>query len=257
MKNFRAELHTHTVLSPCASIEMIPPLIIAEAESKNIDILAITDHNSIANIQAVINAAAGSTVSIIPGIELQTQEEIHSICLFDTMPQAESFYASIETALPDLKNNADYFGEQFIVDQTGEFVRREERMLISSANLSITDAFYEVQRLGGLLIPAHVNRSAYGLLPVLGFVPQDIDLEILEVSKHIDPNEAFNEFPQLAGYHLIQNGDAHFLHEILGFNQFTVEEFSIQEMIKAMRGQDSRAYNNLYPVILDQNNFKQ
>jgi hypothetical protein len=257
MKKIRAELHTHTVLSPCASIEMIPPLIIAEAEAKNIDILAITDHNSIANISAVIEAAAGSNVTVIPGIELQTQEEIHSICLFDTLSQVSSFYTFIEPTLPDLKNNADFFGEQFVVDRTGDFVRREERMLISSANISINDAFLEVRRLGGLLIPAHVNRSAYGLLPVLGFVPQDIDLEILEVSKHVDPIEIFAKFPQLMGYQLIQNGDAHFLHEILGFNQFTVEEFSIQEMIKAMRGQDGRTYNNLYQIIKENNNFNE
>ena len=251
MKIFRAELHTHTVLSPCASIEMIPPLIIAEAESKNINILAITDHNSIANIQAIIDAAAGSTVTIIPGIELQTQEEIHSICLFDTLPQAASFYASIEPALPDIENNADFFGEQFIVDQTGDFLGKEERLLIASANLSLTEAFFEVQRFGGLLIPAHVNRSAYGLLPVLGFVPQDIDLEILELSKHINPDDAYDEFPQLKGYHLIQNGDAHFLNEILGFNQFIVEEITIKEMTKAIRGQDGRKHKNLYHRIMN------
>jgi len=246
MKKIRAELHTHTVLSPCASIEMIPPLIIAEAESKKIDILAITDHNSIANVEAVIEAAASSMVTIIPGIELQTQEEIHSICLFDTMPQASAFYSSIAPALPDLKNNADFFGEQFIVDQTGGFVMSEERLLIASANLSISDAYYEVKRFGGILIPAHVNRSVYGLLPVLGFVPEDIDLEILEISKHVDPDDALKNFPRLEGYQLIQNGDAHFLNEIIGFNQFNVEEFSIKEMIKAINYLDGRSYKNLY-----------
>jgi len=249
MKNYRAELHTHTVLSPCASIEMIPPLIIAEAESKNIDILAITDHNSIDNIQSVIDAAQDSNITIIPGIELQTREEIHSICLFDTMEQISAFYKHILPTFPDIKNDKDYFGEQFIVDKTGDFIRREERLLISSADISLSSAFYQVQKHHGLMIPAHVNRSAYGLFPVLGFVPEDIQIEILEISKHLDPYDDIDQFPQLSNYHIIQNGDAHFLEDIIGFNQFKVEQITIDEITQAIKNQNGRHYNNLFHTI--------
>jgi PHP family Zn ribbon phosphoesterase len=250
MKKYRAELHTHTVLSPCASVEMIPPLIIAEAESKDIDILAITDHNSIANIQSVIGAAAGTGVSIIPGIELQTREEIHSLCFFDTIGQIQAFYNRIEPSLPAIKNNAEFFGEQFIVDKTGDFIRREERLLIASATISLSEAFREVERFGGLLIPAHVNRSAYGLFPVLGFVPDDIQIEILEISKHLNPMIAADAFPHLAKFSVIQNGDAHFLNEILGFNEFLMKEITIKEIIMAIKSQEGREYRNLYPSIM-------
>ena len=246
MKTFRAELHTHTVLSPCASIEMIPPLIIAEAQSKHIDILAITDHNSIENIQAVMKAAEGSGLIIIPGIELQTQEEIHSICIFDTLSRANAFFKSIESTLPHIENNSEFFGEQFIVDETGDFIRREKRLLIASAALSLSDAYTQVVNHQGLMIPAHVNRSAYGLLPTLGFVPQDIDLQILEISKHLDPDKAKDEFPQLAGYHLIQNGDAHYLNDITGFNQFTMEMPTIREISLAIQNIEGRSYKNLF-----------
>jgi len=250
MKTYRAELHIHTVLSPCASIEMIPPLIISEAEKKHIDIIAITDHNSISNIQAVMDASQGSQVTVIPGIELQTKEEIHSLCLFDTMAQAKAFHARIEPSLPDIMNDSDFFGEQFVVDETGEFIRRENRLLISSANISISEAYIEVQRLGGLFIPAHVNRSTYGLLPVLGFVPQDIDLEIMEISKHLNPEHILKKFPQLKGYKIIQNGDAHFLNEIMGFNEFMMEKITIDEIIKAIKDQDGRKHRNLYHSIM-------
>ncbi len=246
MKKYRAELHTHTVLSPCASIEMIPPLIIAEAVKKNIDILAITDHNSIANIQSVINAAQHSSVTIIPGIELQTREEIHSICLFNTMEQIESFYNRIYPAFPLIKNDRDFFGEQFIVDKTGDFIRREERLLISSANISLNDAFSEVKNCDGLLIPAHVNRSAYGLFPVLGFVPPDLDIKILEISKHLNPQNALDQFPQLANFYTIQNGDAHFLNEITGFNAFQMEKITVEEISNAIEQKNGRSYKNLY-----------
>lgn len=251
MKRLRAELHTHTVLSPCASVEMIPPLIIAEAQSKQIDILAITDHNSIANIEAVMQAAAGTEISVIPGIELQTREEVHSICLFDTLDQVQAFYSFIEPTLPEINNKADYFGEQFVVDKTGKFIRREERLLISSAEISLSDAFHQVQHLGGLFIPAHVNRTAYGILPVLGFIPQDIELDIVEISKHLDPKDAIIGYPQLEGCFVIQNGDAHLLDEILGFNEFGIDKINIEEISQAIRSQNGRFYRNLFPQIIN------
>ena len=95
------------------------------------------------------------------------------------------------------------------------------------------------------MIPAHVNRSAFGLLPVLGFIPQDIDLEILEISRHITPAQALSEYPQLANYRLIQSGDAHFLDDILGLNEFFIEKPTVSEIRKAIFGTDGRKYRNL------------
>lgn len=251
MRKFRAELHTHTVLSPCASIEMIPPLIIAEAEKKEIDILAVTDHNHIANIKAVMDAARSSPVTVIPGLELQTREEVHSICLFDSLEQINTFYEQIYPTFPNIENDRDFFGEQFIVDKTGDFIRREERLLIASADLSLNDAYSQVINHGGLMIPAHVNRSAYGLMPVLGFVPPDLEVEILEISKHLNPQEAVNRFPQLKNYYIIQNGDAHFLEEITGFNLLEMEEINVKEISAAIRQKDGRKYKNLYSNVME------
>jgi predicted metal-dependent phosphoesterase TrpH len=109
LKAYRAELHLHTVLSPCASVEMIPPLIIQEAESKEINLIAVSDHNAIANIASVMRAAQGSSVTVLPAIELQTREEIHSLCLFDSLDQIEAFYKRILPSFPDIRNNVEYF----------------------------------------------------------------------------------------------------------------------------------------------------
>jgi hypothetical protein len=128
------------------------------------------------------------------------------------------------------------------VDESGGFLGREDRLLISSSSLSLKDAWRLVSEHGGLLIPAHVNRVAFGLLPVLGFVPQDIPLEILEISHHISPEKARAEYPQLAHYHLIQNGDAHQLGEIIGFNIFRIEKPLVSEIIQAILGLNGRSY---------------
>ncbi len=240
LKTFRAEFHIHTVLSPCAAVEMIPPLIIDKALDKGIDLIAITDHNAIDNIPAVIEAARDTDIRVLSGIELQTREEIHSLCIFDTFDQVSAFFNTIKNTFSKIKNNSDFFGEQYVVDATGDFIRKEERLLISSSSLSLKSAWEEVNRLDGLLIPAHVNRTAFGLLPVLGFIPQDIPIEIVEISKHITKEKAVQDFPELSEHHFIQSGDAHFLDDILGLNELTIKSRTIKEINLALLGQNGR-----------------
>ena len=45
MNRFRADLHNHTLLSPCGDIEMTPAHIVEAALTKGYDIIGITDHN--------------------------------------------------------------------------------------------------------------------------------------------------------------------------------------------------------------------
>ena len=240
MKSYRADLHVHTVLSPCAGVEMIPPLIVQEALERGIQLIAITDHNATANIEAVQQAASGSELLVIPGVELQTHEEVHALCLFDSLDQAAEFQQWIDQRLPAIPNNPDFFGEQFVVDRTGEFIRREERLLINSITCGLREAWEKVTGLGGLLAPAHVNRQAFGLISVLGLVPDDFPVEVLEISRHLSPAEAVRRFPQIKGYPLIQNGDVHFLNDFLGSTCFHIEKVSIAEIRQAIHNENGR-----------------
>jgi hypothetical protein len=238
MKTYRAELHVHTVLSPCAGVEMIPPLIVQEALQLGLNLIAITDHNATANIAGVMEAARDSGLVVLPGMELQTREEVHLLCLFDTLEQAAEWQAKVDTFLPDTPNNIEFFGEQFVVDATGEFIRREERLLINSAAIGLENAAGLVRAMNGLAIPAHVDRKANGLLANLGLVPPGF--EALEISRHITPSEAIVKFPQLLGHPLIQSGDVHLLDGFLGSLHLDLEKPCIAEISKAIKGQDGR-----------------
>jgi PHP family Zn ribbon phosphoesterase len=220
---------------------MIPPLIVQEALERGINLIAITDHNSSANVAAVQKAASGTELTVLPGMELQTREEVHVLCLFDTLEQMESWQAEVDASLPDIQNNIDYFGEQFVVDETGEFIRREARLLITSANLTLKESVEGVNRLGGLAIPAHVNRRAFSLIANLGFVPPDLPLEALEISRHISPQAACDTYPQLKNYALIQSGDVHRLEEFMGVNVFRLVGPTIAEIRKALLNQAGRS----------------
>jgi hypothetical protein len=245
LKTFRAELHVHTVLSPCADVEMIPPLIIQSALDLGIDLLAITDHNSTANISAVQEAAAESGIVVLPGMELQTKEEVHMLCLFDSLAQVLSFQQIIDPLLPPIQNDPDHFGEQFIVDSTGDYIRSEKRLLLASANISLDNAAAEVKRLGGMAIPAHIDRKAYGLLNMLGFVPPEINFEALEISRFTTAEKLSEKYPSLYIYPMIQSGDVHRLDEFLGNCYFTMMAPDISNLISSFRGENSCSFRLL------------
>jgi len=240
MNTYRAELHVHTVLSPCAEVEMIPPLIVQEALERGIRLIAITDHNATGNIGAVMEAARGTELTVLPGMELQTREEVHLLCLFDKIEQAETWQKVVDSILPDRPNNPNFFGEQFIVDASGDFVRREERLLIVSAEIGLDEAAEQVHALGGFAIPAHVDRKAFSLIANLGLVPPGF--EALEISRHLKPTEAEVRYPQIRGYPLIQSGDVHRLEEFLGTCEFQMEAPTLDEIRMALKGTAGREF---------------
>ena len=113
MNKWLADLHVHTLLSPCAEIEMTPHHIVMKAAEKGINLLAITDHNASANIAAALEAGQRYGVKVLPGMEVQTQEEVHCLCLFDTLEQAQQWQVIVDQSLPKMQNRPDFFGEQF------------------------------------------------------------------------------------------------------------------------------------------------
>jgi len=239
MPTYRAELHVHTVLSPCAGVEMIPPVIVEEALKCGINLIAITDHNATANIGAVMEAARGTGLTVLPGMELQTREEVHMLCLFDGLDQAQAWQRAVDDRYPDLLNDEEKIGEQYIVDATGNYIRSEPRMLIANVEMSLQEAVAGVNALGGLLIPAHVERRAYGLLAVLGFAPPIF--EAMEVSHHTTVADARRLFPDLGRVPVIQSGDVHFRDGFLGLMEFEMQTPSIAEIRRALNGVGGRS----------------
>jgi PHP family Zn ribbon phosphoesterase len=241
MKSFRADLHVHTVLSPCAEVEMIPPLIVQSALEKNIDLIAITDHNASANVHAVQQAAAGTNLTVLPGMEVQSREDVHLLALFETLNVLETWQAQVDAALPDLPNDTDYFGEQFVVDKTGEFIRNEPRLLLNSTDFSIDEIFKRVTALGGIVIPAHVERTSYGLFPSLGLISDEWNVLALEISRRTTPDKVAVTFPATRKYPLIQSGDVHRLDEFLGTTLFNIDSPTLMELRMAFNNIDGRS----------------
>ena len=237
---FLADLHIHTCLSPCAELEMLPDFILEQAQELGLQIIAVTDHNSAENAAAVVNAARGTTVTVLPGMEVQTREEVHLLTLFDTLDQAVCWQEQVYTNLPPLKNDEAAFGEQLVLNADGEPADYLDRLLLTSTYFSVEDVVQRVCDLGGLCIPAHVDRTMYSIISNLGFVPPELDIVGVEISTNIGPVEARERFPQLARYSLVASGDAHRLKEMVRRTTLKMEAPTVAELSLALAGAEGR-----------------
>jgi len=230
-----ADLHVHTIASACAEIEMTPPLIVQRALDLGLRVLAITDHNSALNVAAVRQAARGSGLTVWAGIEVQTREEAHIVCLFDEIDQAEALQEVVEAHLPQKPNPEAFFGVQLVVDARGELVRKDERLRQVASGLSVEQTVAITRDLGGVAIAAHVDRPSYSLLASLGFVPEDLDLAALEVSQAVPLDQVAARMAHLARWPLIRASDAHTLSQMLPCMALAVQAPTIVEFEMALR----------------------
>lgn len=209
------DFHIHSALSPCGDIDMTPNNIVNMAALIGLDAIAVSDHNTVGNVKAAVKAGEKAGVAVIPAMEVETAEEVHILTLYPSLESAEYAGGEVYKHLPEIKNRPDIFGEQLLMNEKDEIVGMEERLLISSTTLSINMLFDLVKEAGGLFVPAHVDRHSYSVLTNLGFMPDDLPIAWIEISKRVTDLEAyFNSRPELEQFHLLRNSDAHYLTDI-------------------------------------------
>jgi PHP family Zn ribbon phosphoesterase len=231
-----ADLHIHSALSPCSDNDMTPNNIINMAILKGLDIISITDHNCALNLPAFQKTAYDLGIFLLPGIEVQTREEIHMLCYFPSVEHALELGETIYKMLPETCNNARLFGEQLIMDSNDNIAGCVNKLLLSSADISIDSLIEIVCKMGGVCVPAHVDRSSYSIISNLGFIPKSYALNTVEISKGEDYTSASERFPCIKGLRMIRSSDAHYLYDILERESFIeIEELAISKIIDYIR----------------------
>ena len=240
MKFFTGDLHVHTVHSACAEMEMLPEFILERAQELGLNLIAVTDHNSAENVAAMLKAAEGTGITVLPGMEVQTREEVHLLCLFDTLEQATYWQELVYAHLPHLKNREQVFGTQVVLNADGEAVGTNDRLLATSTTLSTDQVVQQVRDQNGLCLPCHVDRPAYSLIANLGFIPPDLGIVGVEISHLVGPKEARDRFPELQHFSLVADGDAHRLKEMARRTTFKMVEPTVAEIALALAGEGDR-----------------
>ena len=158
---------------------MTPQNIIDKALEIGLDIIAITDHNSAKNVATTVELATATDLTVIPGMEVETKEEVHLVCLFPTVDKVLQWQEIVSDALPDVKNNEEAFGPQLITNKNDEYIKKEQKLLLQATTLSVTDVVAEVNNLKGLVIPAHVDKTNYSLIYNLGFINPELNILVV------------------------------------------------------------------------------
>ena len=213
LKEFKADLHIHTCLSPCGDWDMSPRGIIQRSLEAGLDLIAVCDHNSGENAGAVMREGRRRGLAALPGMEICSREEVHILALFETLEPVLAMQAFVYSGLAG-NNQPEVFGYQIVANEENEVLGENPRLLIGATRYSLADIVGHTHGLGGLSVSCHVDRPANGIIQQLGFIPAGLDLDGVEVSYRLSPAAARTAFPAIGPLPCVTSSDAHGLAEI-------------------------------------------
>lgn len=239
-KLFNCDLHNHTCLSPCADLDMYPAALVQAFLAKNLDVVAICDHNASDNVEYVLKAASGTPLKVVPGMEVTTREEVHVLALFESVETLKILEHQVYENLSG-ENDERRFGCQAIVNEQGEVVGFNRRLLINATALALGELVACIHELGGLAIASHIDRPYFSVLSQLGFVPEQIRFDALEISAALGIAPARKKYPELSCHTFITSSDAHCLRDVgRSFTQIYMDSASFREIRMALGKIDGR-----------------
>jgi len=210
----------HSAVSPCAENDMTPGNMVSMALLNGLDVIAVTDHCSARNCEAAMKCADflkhehGKAPLVIPGMEVEVAEGFHVLCLFPDLPTAQEFETYWTEHRPKIKNRVEIFGNQYVMNEDDEIIEELPNLLSTGSDVSMIELYEKLDSIGAAAIPAHIDKDSYSMVASLGTVPEEWKGRLLEVSRRCNLPEFWDKHPELAGYHYIQDSDAHQLPDI-------------------------------------------
>jgi hypothetical protein len=242
MKRYRADLHVHTVLSPCAELDMGAPDIVQKCRLEGIDVIAVTDHNAAVNSGAVAEAAQGTGLEVISGLEVQSSEDIHILCLFPSLETALYFGEWVESLLPPVKNRPESFGHQLVIDKDNGILEEVPFLLLQGIDATADEIIARTRQRGGASILAHIDRPVYSYIAVLGMIPGNLRVDAVELSGRLSKEEALAWKEKAGGRAIIRSSDSHRLSDLKDdrTTDFLLARPCFDEIVMAFRGDAGR-----------------
>ena len=214
MSRYYYDFHIHSCLSPCGDSDMTPNNIAGMAKLNGLQIVALTDHNSVLNVPAFFEAAKRYSIIPVAGMELTTAEDIHLVCLFETVGQAMEFGEAVGKRRTLIRNRVEIFGEQLILDGNDEVTGTEEFLLSNATSITVDESVQFVESCGGVCYPAHVDREANGIIATLGTFPETPAFRFAEFNDASNIEKYREKYPVLADLPVLVSSDAHRLESM-------------------------------------------
>jgi hypothetical protein len=231
---YHYDLHIHSCLSPCSDDDMTPNNIVNMSVLKGLDFIAVADHNSVDQVRVVKALGEASGLVVVPAMELCTAEEIHLLCLFPSEAAARTVAAGLYEGMAVPGNRPDIFGHQWVLNAEDAPVREEPRMLLAASGFDVEAALAAVRAVGGVVVPAHVDRDAYSIEATLGFIPPEYGFRVVEASKAAFP--LLSPLSEPGVVPCLTNSDAHHLWDISEpEHDIDLSERSVGALLNALR----------------------
>ena len=258
LREYKADLHIHTCLSPCAELQMAPSAIVKTASEKGLDIIAITDHNSAENVIAAKKAAESTGLTVLAGMEVTTNEEVHILAIFDDIEDVLKLQDVVYDNLLHIENNSPDLiipprpplteggwdlkdVNQVVVNEKNEVLSFNNRLLIAATQLTAYSVVDTIHSLRGLAIASHIDREVFGIISHLGFIPPDLKLDALEISPNTSLEKAKEIFEEYSHIPWITSSDAHHLNDIGSVSTgLLMHDSTFEELCMAIKGVDGR-----------------
>jgi len=241
LKAYKADFHIHSCLSPCGDLDMTPRNIIAKALDLGLDLIAISDHNASENISATIKLAEDTQLSVLAGMEVTSSEEVHVLALFDNLDLITQFQKIVYENLLPLEIDLRMIEEQVFVNENDEVEGFNEHPLLGASLLTLEEIVEKVHQFNGLAIASHVDKDSFSIFAQLGFIPDYLELDGLEISPFSTSEDVLTNFPDCSRYPLVSFSDAHFLKDLGNkTTNFVLEKPTIQELRLALRNENGR-----------------
>ena len=210
------DLHLHSCLSPCGDMDMTPNNIVNMAKLLGLDVIALTDHNTSRNCEAAMAVGREIGLLVIPGMELTTSEDIHAVCLFPDLEKALAWSDYVDAHRIKIKNRADIYGEQIIMNELDEPIEEIGHLLLPATEISIMNAYAKVKEFDGICYPAHIDRDSLSILSALGEIDESCGFKTAELAELSKLDGLKKRHPILDTLHIITCSDAHYLENMRG-----------------------------------------
>lgn len=238
MRPYKADIHIHSVLSPCASLDMSPATIISRAMARGLELIAVSDHNSTRNCDLAVSLGEEAGISVLRAVEVTTAEEVHCLSLFPDDLTAHHFQEFLETKMQHIVNDTKKFGFQLVLDRDENIIDEVEYFLPAALTASLEEVEEKVHSLGGIFIPAHIDRPSFSITSQLGFMPPDLSVDAVEMTGKITEIQ----------YPVIRNSDAHYPEHIgRRFTTYMLEAPTFSELFMALKGVNERKIISVLP----------
>jgi len=216
---------------------MSPQLILEQAVQKKLNLISITDHNTVQHSILACKLSEDLPIRVLPGVELTSKEEVHLLAYFPDIKALSKLEKVIDRHLPKEKNNPNVFGYQIYYDIKGEIVAVDNALRQVALDIGLDNLIDFIHSIEGIAVPAHIDKDRFSLLSQLGFLDQEADYDAVEASKFKWRKEKFQLGDTWDGFPVIAGSDSHGVEDIGLFfmkdNQEEIKNFlSLKDFLK-------------------------